>query len=89
MLQIRRLIKILNIQRGTGSATDVSLQMEQLISLIIPVIVYSFTSLEDSDREVIPVSEVHDVLSKHHDFTRLSLNWLVMLVIFHCFQAML
>ena len=61
MLLIGRLIKVsLDFQTDIGAAAHVTLEMEKLVSHRKAATVDTTTTLQDSDGEVIPFSEVHD-----------------------------
>ena len=66
LLIIRRLISLSDFQTSNSVAAYVTLDTEQLISHTRIVLDDTFTSLQVSDRELIPVSEVHDLLNIIH-----------------------
>ena len=49
-----------------GAATHITLDTEWCIYCIRTALVDTITSLQDCDREVIPVLEVHELLTKIH-----------------------
>ena len=61
MLLIKRLKRVLYFQTGIGAAVCVTLDTEQLISHTCTVLVNTIASLQGSDGEIIPVSEVHQI----------------------------
>ena len=67
MLLIRRLIRVYDFQTCISAAGQVSLEMEQLISHMTTAVVDVRTCFQNSDMEVIPASEVHDLHYKIHD----------------------
>ena len=56
-----------NFQTGFGAAVHATLETEQLISLTRAVLVDTLASVQDSKGELIPVSGVHELLTKIHD----------------------
>ena len=70
-----------DFQTGASATADITLDVEQLISHIITAIVETVISLQDSCRNINPVSEVYDVLKFMTFWRRLFLNELVMQLI--------
>ena len=62
-----RLISLSDIHICISVAAHDTLQVEQILSHTRTTIVDTITSLQDSGWEVIPVSEVHDILTQIHD----------------------
>ena len=54
-------------QTGIGAAAHVTHNMEQLFSCLRVALVDTLSSLPDSERGIIPVSEMHELLLKVHD----------------------
>ena len=52
-----------DFQTGTGAAVHATLGTEQLISNTIPAIVDTTASLQESERGIFPVSELHELLN--------------------------
>ena len=67
MLPIRRLIRVFLVFTGICAAAHATLNTVQLISYTRTTLLDTFASLQDSDGEVIPSSEVHELLTKIHD----------------------
>ena len=67
MLLIRRLIQIFQIFDWIWATCHATLDEEQLISHTRCALVDTFASLQGPNREVIPVSEVQELLTKIHD----------------------
>ena len=67
MLPTRRLISLSDLHTGISAAAHATLDTEQLTSCTRTALADTIASLQDSDRKVIPVSEVHEVLTKVHD----------------------
>ena len=64
MLLIRSLINVSDFQNGLGAAGQVTLETEELVSHMRTAIVHDIIPLHDSDKEVIPILKVHDILDK-------------------------
>ena len=80
---------------GIGVAVYAILDMEQLIFHTRTAPVYTIASLQGSDREVIPVSEVFELLPKiHYILDNAIPEWVsnmahILAYLFHCFQSVL
>ena len=72
----------LDFWTGIGASAETTLEMEKLISNVRTAIVNTITSWQDSNKEVIPVLEVHDSPRIMTLCTRMSLNKLVIWLIF-------
>ena len=67
MLLVKRPIRSFNFKTGISAATPAILETEQLTSPIRIAMMDTFTSVQGSDGEDIPVSEVYDLLSTIHN----------------------
>ena len=56
-----------DFQTGIGAAADVTLDTEQLISHLQDALVDTLSSLPEAEGDVIPLSEVHELLLQIHD----------------------
>ena len=55
------------MQTGVGAAAHVTLDTEQLVSILRVSLLDTLSSLPNSEEGIIPVSEVHALLLKVHD----------------------
>ena len=58
---------LLEFQTGIGAAAHAIADMEQLISYVKFAFIDTISSLPDSEGWIIPVSKVHELLTKVHD----------------------
>ena len=56
-----------DFQTGVGATSHATLDMEQLISHLQVALVDTLSSLPDAEGNVIPVSELHELLLRIHD----------------------
>ena len=79
MQLIRRLISFPDFQTGICVAAHVTLDNRKIIYSVKTELIDTVASLQDSDRLVIPVSEVHELLTKIHcvvsDFLMNKINF--------------
>ena len=59
-----------DFQTGLGAAAHATLDTEQLISCLQVALVDTFSSLPEAEGDVIPVSEVHELLLQIHGIWR-------------------